>query len=145
MTTTAVDPDAAATAKGEAEEQARAQRNLGWQLLWQALMNQWQALALGVAIGITWTAAKVAVPQLTKVAIDQGIERNGALLSWSLFIAAAGLATGLLTAGRRYLAFRESRWTETLLRERMFAHIQRLHVGYHDRAPDRTTDESMIK
>ncbi|MEY3362596.1 MAG: hypothetical protein RLZZ538_139, partial [Actinomycetota bacterium] len=24
-------------------------------------------------------------------------------------------------------------WTETLLRERIFAHIQRLHVGYHDR------------
>ena len=134
MTITAVDPDAAATAKGEAEEQARAQRNLGWQLLWQALMNQRRALVLGVAIGITWTAAKVAVPQLTKAAINQGIERNGALLSWSLFIAAAGLATGLLTAGRRYLAFRESRWTETLLRERMFAHIQRLHVGYHDRA-----------
>ena len=32
MTATAVDPDAAATAKGEAEEQARAQRNLGWKV-----------------------------------------------------------------------------------------------------------------
>ena len=73
MTLIAVDPDAAATAKGEAEEQARAQRNLGWQLLWQALMNQRRALVLGVAIGITWTAAKVAVPQLTKAAINQGI------------------------------------------------------------------------
>ncbi|MGA1257989.1 MAG: ABC transporter ATP-binding protein [Ilumatobacteraceae bacterium] len=128
-----LDPDAAASAKGEAEEQARAQRNLGWQLLWRALLDQRRALVFGVAIGITWTAAKVAVPQLTKAAIDRGIERNGPLLAWSLFIAGAGLATGLLTAGRRYLAFRESRWTETLLRERIFAHIQRLHVGYHDR------------
>ncbi|MFM8645729.1 MAG: ABC transporter ATP-binding protein, partial [Actinomycetota bacterium] len=128
-----LDPDAAASAKGEAEEQARAQRNLGWQLLWQTLTEQKRALVLGVAIGVTWTAAKVAVPQLTKVAIDNGIEKNGPLLAWSVFIAVAGLATGLLTAGRRYLAFRESRWTETVLRERIYAHIQHLHVGYHDR------------
>ncbi|MFZ9518374.1 MAG: ABC transporter ATP-binding protein, partial [Ilumatobacteraceae bacterium] len=132
-TVAGLDPDAAASAKGEAEEQARAQRNLGWQLLWRALLEQKRALVLGVAIGVTWTAAKVAVPQLTKAAIDRGIERNGPLLAWSLFIAVAGVATGLLTAGRRYLAFRESRWTETLLRERIYAHIQRLHVGYHDR------------
>ncbi len=134
MTIAALDPDAAASAKGEAEEQARAQRNLGWQLLWRALLEQKRALILGVVIGVTWTAAKVAVPQLTKVAIDEGIEQNGPLLAWALFIALAGLATGLLTAGRRYLAFRESRWTETLLRERIYAHIQRLHIGYHDRA-----------
>ncbi|MEY3615244.1 MAG: hypothetical protein RLZZ518_245, partial [Actinomycetota bacterium] len=38
MTIAALDPDAAASAKGEAEEQARAQRNLGWQLLWRALV-----------------------------------------------------------------------------------------------------------
>jgi len=131
--TTTLDPDAAAAAKGEAEEQARTQRNLGWQLLWRALLEQKRALVLGVVIGVTWTAAKVAIPQLTKVAIDDGIERNGPLLAWSAFIAVAGLATGLLTAFRRYLAFRESRWTETMLRERIYAHIQRLHVGYHDR------------
>ena len=133
MRVVGLDPDGAAAAKGEAEEQARTQRNLGWHLLWRALLDQKAALLVGVAIGITWTAAKVAVPQLTKAAIDKGIERNGPLLAWSLFIAAAGVATGLLTAGRRYLAFRESRWTETLLRERIFAHIQRLHIGYHDR------------
>ena len=134
MTGAPLDPDAAAAAKGEAEEQARVQRNLGWHLLWRTLLEQKRALVLGVAIGVTWTAAKVAVPQLTKNAIDQGIERNGPLLAWSVFIALAGLATGLLTAGRRYLAFRESRWTETLLRERIFGHIQRLHVAYHDKA-----------
>ena len=134
MTGAPLDPDAAAAAKGEAEEQARAQRNLGWQLLWKTLLEQKRALILGVAIGVTWTAAKVAVPQLTKHAIDQGIEKNGPLLAWSVFIAIAGVATGLLTAGRRYLAFRESRWTETMLRERIYAHIQRLHVAYHDKS-----------
>ena len=134
MTGAPLDPDAAAAAKGEAEEQARAQRNLGWQLLWKTLLEQKRALILGVAIGVTWTAAKVAVPQLTKHAIDRGIEQNGPLMAWSVFIAIAGVLTGLLTAGRRYLAFRESRWTETLLRERIYAHIQRLHVAYHDKS-----------
>jgi ATP-binding cassette subfamily B protein len=35
---------------------------------------------------------------------------------------------------RRYVAFRESRWAETLLRERLFAHLISLNVGYHDKA-----------
>ena len=35
---------------------------------------------------------------------------------------------------RRYLAFREARWTETWLRDRLFAHLQALHFAFHDRA-----------
>ena len=49
-------------------------------------------------------------------------------------IAAAGLLAGLFTALRRYYAFREARWTETKLRERLFGHIMSLHIGYHDRS-----------
>jgi ATP-binding cassette subfamily B protein len=40
---------------------------------------------------------------------------------------------GIFAGWRRWLAFRESRLTETLLRERLFDHILRLHPGYHDR------------
>ncbi|MFM8381978.1 MAG: ABC transporter ATP-binding protein, partial [Actinomycetota bacterium] len=39
---------------------------------------------------------------------------------------------GFFTAFRRWIAFRESRWTETRLRERLFHHLVRLHIGYHD-------------
>ena len=40
----------------------------------------------------------------------------------------AATFTGL----RRYIAFRESRWTELVLRDRLFAHLQRLHFAFHD-------------
>ena len=41
---------------------------------------------------------------------------------------------GVFTGLRRYLAFREARWIEADLRERLFAHFQRLHFAFHDRA-----------
>lgn len=96
------------------------------------MKKQRGALAIGVLIGAGWTIAKVSIPQLTKAAINQGIEKNGPVLSWAIYIGLAGIITGILTAGRRYIAFRESRYTETILRERMYAHIQHLHIGYHD-------------
>lgn len=104
----------------------------GWRLLRQTLAAQRRGIALGVAVGLAWTAGKVVVPQLTQLAIDRGIEQNGSLWFWAGLIVAAGAVAGLFTAWRRYFAFRESRWTETRLRERLFAHLLHLHVGYHD-------------
>ncbi len=105
-----------------------------WQLLIDVLRRQRRGLALGVAIGLVWTAGKIAVPQLTRLAIDRGLEGGGSVMGWALLIAAAGLVTGVFTATRRYLAFRESRLTEARLRERIFEHVLALHVGFHDRA-----------
>ena len=36
------------------------------------------------------------------------------------------------TGLRRYVAFREARWVEASLRDRLFAHLQRLHFAFHD-------------
>lgn len=105
-----------------------------WRLLAELLRGQRRGLAAGVAVGLVWTAGKVAVPQLTRLAVDRGIERGGSLLGWTLLIVGAGAITGVFTAARRYLAFRESRLTETRLRERIFDHVLALHVGYHDRS-----------
>ena len=57
-----------------------------------------------------------------------------ALRRWALAIAVAAVVVGFFTGIRRYLAFREARWIETDLRERLFAHLQRLHFAFHDRA-----------
>jgi ATP-binding cassette subfamily B protein len=65
--------------------------------------------------------------------IDRGIEGNGSLELWAGLVVAAGVIAGLFTALRRWIAFRESRWSETRLRERIFAHLLTLHAGYHDR------------
>ena len=93
-------------------------------------------IALGVLVGLGWTAGKVSVGLLVQRAIDQGIEADdmGALRRWTFAIAIAAVAVGLFTGLRRYVAFREARWIETDLRERLFAHFQRLHFAYHDRA-----------
>ncbi|MFM7263837.1 MAG: ABC transporter ATP-binding protein, partial [Acidimicrobiales bacterium] len=85
-------------------------------------------------VGLAWTLGKVSVPQLTRLAIDRGIEKNGSLVFWTLLIMGAAVVAGVFAAWRRYIAFRESRLTETMLRERLFSHIQGLHVGFHDRA-----------
>ena len=89
---------------------------------------------LGVVIGLAWTVGKVAVPQLTRLAIDESLLGSQSAWGWAALIACAGVVTGTFTALRRYVAFRESRWTETKLRERLLQHILALHVGYHDRA-----------
>ena len=112
----------------------QSQRSEGWKLLRGMLRDQRRNLLLGAVIGISWASFKTAVPQMTKNAINQGIEKDGPLLKWVLIIAGLGVLTGLLSGMRRYVAFRESRWAETLLRERLFAHVIGLNVGYHDKA-----------
>ena len=108
----------------------------GQKLLIEQLKTQWRGLVIGIVLGLVWTGAKVAIPLLLRSAVDTGITAHdsGALLRWSLLIAALGAVAAGASASRRYLAFREARWTETDLRNRLFAHIQRLHFGYHDTA-----------
>ncbi|MFM7686180.1 MAG: ABC transporter ATP-binding protein, partial [Actinomycetota bacterium] len=105
----------------------------GWPLLLAMLREQRRALITGMLVGTMWSTGKVLVPKLTSLAVDRAILGSGSLLLWSLLIGAAGVLAGVFTAWRRWIAFRESRLTETRLREQLFAHILRLHVAYHDR------------
>jgi ATP-binding cassette subfamily B protein len=106
--------------------------SLGWKLLRTALFDQKRGLILGVLVGVFWAAGKVSVPQLTKMGIDRGIEGNESLWFWSGLVVGAGVIAGIFTSLRRWYAFRESRWIETRLREKIFDHLLHLHVGYHD-------------
>ncbi|MCO8127308.1 ABC transporter ATP-binding protein/permease [Acidimicrobiia bacterium EGI L10123] len=85
-------------------------------------------------VGLFWSFSKVGVGVLLQQAIDNGIERDdmGSLLLWSIAIFGVGLLSAVLTGSRRYLAFREARLVEKRLRDRLFAHVQRLHFAYHD-------------
>jgi len=105
-----------------------------WKLLSSMLRDQRRNLIIGSAIGLAWMVGKISVPILVRFSIDRGIDDGDRLWLWVGCIVLAGLAIGLFTALRRYYAFREARWTETRLRERLFNHIMSLHVGYHDRA-----------
>jgi ATP-binding cassette subfamily B protein len=114
-------------------DDARSSRE-GWRLITATMRLQWKGITAGVVVGLLWTVGKVAAPLLVKTAIDEGIidDDSTALLWWSLAIAGAGLVAATFTGMRRYLAFRESRWAETALRDRLFAHLQRLHFAFHD-------------
>ena len=112
----------------------RSVRETNWSHLIVLLKAQWIGIAAGVALGIAWTIGKIAVPLLTQSAVDSAIIGDGSALKWSIGIACAGLSTGLLTAGRRFFAFKESRMVETLLRERIHDHVLGLHPEYHDNA-----------
>jgi ATP-binding cassette, subfamily B, bacterial len=111
----------------------------GWRLLRITLAQQRRGLAAGIAVGLLWSVGKVVVPRLTRLAIDRGLlpessEQRADLWFWAGLIAVAAVIAGIFAGWRRWLAFRESRLTETLLREQLFAHILRLHPGYHDHA-----------
>ena len=111
------------------------ERSIGWTLILDACRRRRRGIGLGVLVGLGWTAGKVSVGVLVQRAVDRGIEADDmpALRRWAMLIAGAAVVVGTFTGVRRYLAFREARWIETDLRERLFAHFQRLHFAFHDR------------
>jgi ATP-binding cassette subfamily B protein len=88
----------------------------------------WSLLLASAAIGGT-----VAIPWLTGRAIDQVKQgdRHGLLLV-ALAIVGAGLARLVLTVFRRLVAGQVSLGVEYDLRNRMYAHLQGLELGFFD-------------
>ncbi|MDQ6915611.1 MAG: ABC transporter ATP-binding protein/permease [Actinomycetota bacterium] len=88
----------------------------------------WSLLLASAAIGGT-----VAIPWLTGRAIDhvKHGDRHG-LAIVAIAIAAAGLLRLALTVGRRLIAGRVSLGVEYDLRNRMYAHLQALELGFFD-------------
>jgi len=113
---------------------AGARAGAGWRLIGAAVRLRWRGVTLGVLTGLVWTGAKVSTGWLVGRAVDQGIEAGDttALRRWSLILGVAALVSATFTGLRRYMAFREARWIELDLRDRLFAHIQRLHFAFHD-------------
>jgi len=81
---------------------------------------------------VAWTAGRVTVPLMVQLGLDRGVREEGPLLKWVLLILAAGFVSAIFLGVRRYLAFRNARIIEAKLRDRIFAHIQRLHFSFHD-------------
>jgi ATP-binding cassette subfamily B protein len=108
----------------------------GWRLILRSVRARRAGLILAVSTGLAWTAAKVSTGLIVKTAVDRGIESNDmrALVRWSLTLGVVAVFSATFTGLRRYLAFREARWIEADLRDRLFAHLQRLHFAFHDRS-----------
>ncbi|HET7653618.1 MAG TPA: ABC transporter ATP-binding protein [Acidimicrobiales bacterium] len=112
------------------------ERRSGWALMGASLRGERRAVTAGAVYGLVWTAAKVTVPLLATKAIDRGIiaDDHGALLTYSLVLLGVGVVQGACTGLRRYTAIGAAARIETDLRQRLFAHLQRLHFAFHDRA-----------
>jgi ATP-binding cassette, subfamily B, bacterial len=106
----------------------------GWGLIIREAERRRWGITIGVLVGLAWTAAKVSTGLIVQRAIDQGIQRDDmdALRRWAVILGCVALASALFTGLRRYVAFREARAVEANLRDRLFAHVQRLHFAYHD-------------
>lgn len=104
----------------------------GWKLLWASINEERRFIFYGQVVAIGWSVGRVAIPVLIQQGIDRGIEQEGSLTLWSLLIVAAGVLSSVSLGLRRYFAFRNGRIIESRLRDRVFAHIQRLHFSFHD-------------
>jgi ATP-binding cassette, subfamily B, bacterial len=122
------------TAKpGSAEKESR---RAGWRLMYSAVRPQRWWVAGGVGAGLIWTLAKLTVPLLAAAAIDDGVRNgdSGKVVMLTIAIVLVGIVQAIATGLRRYAAFRIALRTETDLRQRLFAHLQRLHFAFHDQA-----------
>lgn len=82
--------------------------------------------------GLGWTAGRVTVPLLIQAGLDRGVRDGEPIWPWAVAIVGAGLCSAFFLGWRRYLAFRNARLIEARLRDRLFAHVQRLHFSFHD-------------
>ncbi len=87
-----------------------------------------------MAVGLIWTIGRVSVPLVVSAAIDDAITpgHTDELWAWSALIALIALVVATNTGLRRFWAFKVSRTSERLLRDRIFAHLQWLHFAFHD-------------
>lgn len=117
-------------------EPEREARRAGWRLIADAVRPQRRWVLTGIAAGLVWTGAKLTVPQLAAGAVDRGMRvgDGGVVARFTVALVAVGVVQAVCTGLRRYAAFRIALRTETDLRQRLFAHLQRLHFAFHDRA-----------
>ncbi len=120
---------------GESNKSSKKDRS-GARLLRNALFRQLKYFVGALLSGLVWTIAKVSVPIVLELAVNKGIIKGSiaAILKWAGLIAIIGIMEGTAAGIRRYMAFSTAYHIETDLRYRLFAHLQRLHLGYFDKA-----------
>src|SRR3954454_22001021 len=95
----------------------------------------WQRVALALLLTLISSALTLAAPYLIKVALDQNIAHGdlAGLSRTSLLTAGVFIGIYVATAGQNYLISWVGQRILATLRQRLFAHLQVLSLGYHDR------------
>jgi ABC-type multidrug transport system fused ATPase/permease subunit len=103
---------------------------------------------MGIALGgmLLATGAELLSPYLMKVAIDEHIAAGDlpGLARTALFLAGTFVALYGATVLQRYLLSWAGQRVLFALRERLFRHLQRLHLGYFDRSKTGVTVSRII-
>jgi ATP-binding cassette subfamily B protein len=94
---------------------------------------RWQ-LALMLAAAFGAVASEIVIPLLTKAVIDGPIAHAERRLLLPLGLAAIGLGTAqaALNLIRRWVQASAVTGMELAMRDEIYAHLQRLHTGFHD-------------
>src|SRR5580658_946989 len=105
--------------------------------LWRTreyLRRYYLQLALMLAAAITAAGAEIAIPLLIKGIIDGPIARGNAraLLPLGLAATALGVLQAALNLYRRWVQASAVTSLEQSMRDALYAHLQRLHAGFHD-------------
>lgn len=105
--------------------------------LWRTreyLRHYYGQLALMLAAALAAAAAEIIIPLLVKAIIDGPIAHGdrAALLPLGLAAAGFGLAQAALNLYRRWLQASAVTGMERSMRSSLYAHLQRLHAGFHD-------------
>jgi ATP-binding cassette, subfamily B, bacterial len=105
--------------------------------LWRTreyLRRYYGKLALMLAAAIAAAGAMIAIPLLIKAVIDGPIEQGStrALLPLGLAAIALGVLEAALNLYRRWIQASAVTGMERSMRDSLYAHLQRLHAGFHD-------------
>jgi ATP-binding cassette subfamily B protein len=91
-------------------------------------------LALMLAAAMGAAGAEIVIPLLVKAVVDGPIARgdSGALIPLGLAATALGVTEAGLSLYRRWVQSSAVTGMERSMRDSLYAHLQRLHVGFHD-------------
>ncbi|HEX9856495.1 MAG TPA: ABC transporter ATP-binding protein [Acidimicrobiia bacterium] len=105
----------------------------GLRLLGRTLLRYPRPSAKSIGGALLWTASVVVIPLQVGAAIDAVRAGDSSELpSLAVLIVLSGALQAVGVGARRYFGFQLSYRAEADLRNRMFAHIQRLTFSFHD-------------
>ncbi|MFZ6002529.1 MAG: ABC transporter ATP-binding protein [Actinomycetota bacterium] len=112
----------------------------GWssRALWRTrpyLVPYRRHLAFIIVSSIVSSGGMVAVPLIVKQVVDGPLAAGDgdAVLGWAALVAGIAVLEVFLAFGRRFLLTLVSTGLETRMRDDLYAQLQRLDVGFHDR------------
>ena len=138
LTDAPIDATTGADGGGGADAAVRSPelRRGGRRMVISATMRAGWWIPIGTVASLVWVGAKILMPLAARSAIDEGFDPydSAAIVKWCGIILVLAVFAAAGAGFRWYCAFYVAHRTEHVLRSRLFAHLQQLHFGYHDRS-----------